>query len=381
MRILIHSNAPMVPTGYGLQTRLLLPRLAELGHDVAVSALYGVRGAPITWEGFTIFPAGQADFGADVVIQHAQVYKADLVLTLMDFWKLLPIAAALGQQDFSLAAWMPIDCTPIGTPDKKVLGASRAYPIAMSRFGQRQLTGAGHADAPLIPHAVDLKVFQPPEDREKLREEVGVADRFVVGICAANNDAVRKAFPEQLRAFARFAKRHKDAVLMLHTLAVSPKGFDLFEMIEDFGIKDRVLLSDQYVQVAGLFPADGMAAWYGSLDVLSNCSYGEGFGIPVVEAQACGVPVVVTDNTTSAELVGSGWKVKGQEFWNAIHRAWWVRPDVDVILRAYERAYKARENRDIYAAKAVEFAARFDTHAIAASCWKPLLEKLEGETE
>ena len=38
-----------------------------------------------------------------------------------------------------------------------------------------------------------------------------------------------------------------------------------------------------------------MAGWYRSLDVLSACSYGEGFGLPILEAQACGSPAIVTD--------------------------------------------------------------------------------------
>ena len=37
MRILVHANAPSIPTGYGVQCKYLVDRLAEAGHEVAVS--------------------------------------------------------------------------------------------------------------------------------------------------------------------------------------------------------------------------------------------------------------------------------------------------------------------------------------------------------
>ena len=45
MKILIHSNAPWVPSGYGSQVMLMLPRLRALGHEVAVSSFYGLSGS------------------------------------------------------------------------------------------------------------------------------------------------------------------------------------------------------------------------------------------------------------------------------------------------------------------------------------------------
>ena len=87
-----------------------------------------------------------------------------------------------------------------------------------------------------------------------------------------------------------------------------------------------------------------MAAWYNGLDVLSLCSYGEGFGLPLIEAQACGIPVVTTDASAMSELCGAGWLVSGTPFWTDGHQSWWVRPDAADITNAYEMAWQAREN-------------------------------------
>lgn len=365
----------MVPSGYGTQTRQLIPRLRDLGHDVAVSAFYGVSGAPITWNGVPIFPAGAADFGVDVLPAHAQNFGADLVLTLMDFFKLAPAAEQLA--DLKVAAWLPNDCEPLGKPDEIVLKRSRAFPIAMSRWGRKNLVQAGFGDAAYVPHAIDTKVFAPPEDRDALRRELGIHDRFVIGLCAANRDAIRKAFPEQLQAFARFRAKHPEAVLMLHSIAQGPGGYDLVQMAEDMGISDAVILSDQYAQVAGLMPDEAMAGWYGALDVLTNCSYGEGFGLAVLEAQACGTPVIVTNASAMVELCGAGYMVRGQEFWNAVHRAWWVRPNISDILSAYEKAWRAPNLDKRYRQEARDFALTYDADRVVQEYWQPLLKELE----
>ena len=53
-----------------------------------------------------------------------------------------------------------------------------------------------------------------------------------------------------------------------------------------------------------------MADWYGCLDVLSSCSYGEGFGIPLIEAQA----YTVQTSDPSATQYARGDRVFHQKF-------------------------------------------------------------------
>lgn len=379
MKILIHSNAPFVPSGYGSQVRLLLPKLAEMGHEAVVSAFYGVSGSPINWKDWLILPAGQNNYGVDTIIPHAETYGADLILTLMDFWQLARVAPALNGR--RLAAWLPTDCTPLGRPDRQVLAAAGAVPIAMSSFGLESCRNAGFDKAMYAPHAVDTSVFIPPADRRELRESLNLpTDAFIIGINAANRDGLRKGFPEQFNAFARFNRKHPDSKLMVHSVAQSVSGLDLTQLAEDMGISDDIIISEPYAQITGIMEPLVIADWYGCLDVLSSCSYGEGFGIPIIEAQACGTPVVATDCSAMTELAGPhGWLVGGQSFWNPTHRAWWIRPDVDRIVRSYEKAYaewgtaKALKRSE----RCREFALSYDVDTVAAEYWAPLLKTLE----
>src|SRR5439155_8213949 len=99
-----------------------------------------------------------------------------------------------------------------------------------------------------------------------------------------------------------------------------------------------IRITDTYPQVSGMFDESLMADWYGVLDVLSACSYAEAFGVPLIEAQACGTPVITTAGSAMKEIRGHGWLATADEYWNHVHGAWWDRPRVDSIVRQYEKA-------------------------------------------
>lgn len=381
IRILWHSNAPWCGTGYGQQTALWVPKIASLGHEVVISAFYGMTGTSTNWQGHPVLPPGQHDWGADILPAHVRTVQADLAVTLMDAFVLDP--GQLAQTP--VIHWLPVDCTPLSRMDRKYLSASGKPVIAMSSAGARTLTAARFPPAAVIPHGTDLAVFRPPDDRDALRKEFGLRDRFVIGINAANKDSApgRKGLTEQLTAFARFRAEHPDAVLLMHTLSTGPAGVDLEPVLADLGLDDgdSVRFSDPYRYLTGMIGPADLARWYGLLDLFSNCSYGEGFGLGILEAQACGVPVAVTDCSSMPELLGSGWKVSGDLWWHISHQAWWTRPSLTRIQQAYEKAYAVRgtPRAVTMAVRAREFAARYDTDRLLAEHWKPLLEQIEAD--
>jgi glycosyltransferase involved in cell wall biosynthesis len=371
--VLIHSNAPWVPSGYGKQTKLLTQVLRDQGHDVVVSCFAGLNGASIVHNGTLCLPNGMYDFGVDVLPGHIDHVNPDLVLTVMDSWKLGPIMEKL--KEHNVACWVPVDCTPLAKLDNEVFKRSGATPVAMSQFGRTQLKEAGYSPE-YVPHAFDPAIFKPlsPEQRATYREAMGLKDRFVIGMCSANNDTVRKGFPEQFEAFKRFQKRHPEAILLVHTVADSSRGLRLDMLAYDLGIpQDAIRFTDTYAQLSGAFDDSLLADWFGVLDVMSLTSYAEAFGVPLIEAQACGTPVITTNGSAMHELRGSGWLVSGEPFWNPVHGAWWTRPSVTSIVRAYEKAHTHAAS---YREDAVEFAAAYEVGKVAEKYWKPALKGL-----
>ena len=160
------------------------------------------------------------------------------------------------------------------------------------------------------PHGVDTTLFQPEVldvNGVSPRDLFGVpADAFVVGMNAANkgNIKIRKSFPQAFAAFGLFVRDNPDAVLLVHSEMVGlGSGVHLPRLAEACGIPaGNIIFTEQYAYKMGLSP-QAMVALYQAMDVLLAPSMGEGFGIPVVEAQACGVPVIVSDFSAQPELV------------------------------------------------------------------------------
>src|SRR6202012_2801209 len=112
---------------------------------------------------------------------------------------------------------------------------------------------------------------------------------------------------------------------------------------ENLGISDKVRCVDQYRYNTGLISEEDMVAWYNAIDVLSACAYGEGFGLPIAEAQSCGTPVITTRSSSMEEVNRLGRQVDGQPFWNGVHKGWWISPAFTEMAEAFEEAYLNRE--------------------------------------
>ena len=150
--------------------------------------------------------------------------------------------------------------------------------------------------------------------KTQIREGFGIpADAFVIGINATSTDPERKGLWEQMEAFAIFRRKHPEAILSMHTLFGYAHGFNAATAAADLGIPAEALrYPGGYDLMRGAITGDHMQNWYNALDVLSNVSMGEGFGLAALEAQACGIPVILGDNSTGRQLAGPGWLVKGQ---------------------------------------------------------------------
>lgn len=373
MKILWHANAPWTATGYGQQSRLFLPQIRDAGHNVAISQNHGYAGAMFEWEGMRVYPEGYDLYGNDVIPSWARDHMESdegWIIALYDAWVFKNPAFRM----FHMAIWAPVDHEPLPPFVGETFKDLQALPIAMSRFGQEQFAHAG-LEALYVPHGVD-SAFKPL-DRAESREILGIPeDAFVVGM-NANNKASgewhRKGYGEAFHGFAGFAQSHSDALLYVHAeMTGAAKGWDLPRLARGFGIERQVAFTDQFQYRFGQ-SVDWMAAMYSAFDVFLNPALGEGFGIPIVEAQACGVPVIVTDFTAMPELVGDGWTVPGQLVWHEVQQAFWKVANIGHVRQALTEAYDRGGARST---KAAEFASGFYADRVFADYWMPVLDIL-----
>ena len=368
---------PWAPSGYGEQAALFLPRLQQLGHDVAVAANYGLNGHWMGWNGITVYPSDN-DWGNNHVVTYAKDFEADLILCLHDAWVM-----RVGEWEDGppVSIWTPVDHDPIPPSVLSIVSHPRVRPIAMSKFGKNQMELFG-LQPQYVPHGIDRTVFTPrPDWRDEVRDAMSIPrDAFLVGMVAANQGnqmQARKGWPQAFDAFARFARDHDDVYLYCHTREkiLNGQGIDLEILRHAVGIpQGRIQFVDQEKLTLGL-PSKAIASTYAGLDVLLNPSWGEGFGIPILEAQACGVPVIVSDHSAMTELCGSGWLVGGDRHWDAAQHSFWHMPSIESIRACLEEAYERRDD-DAVKIEAVEFAAAYDADTVTEEFWKPALEQV-----
>lgn len=387
LRIGWNSNAPFANTGYGTQTAQVVARLKKENHEVAVFNNYGIEGANSSWNTpygeVPIYQRGADLYSNDVVPAHMFDWASrnpdipNILFTLYDVW----VFKGERWADWNVASWVPIDHVPAPPDVAKWCRQDFVTPLAMSQYGQAMLQNVG-VDALYIPHGIE-EVFKPTKyvDGMSGRKYIGISDdKFVIGMNAANKGVSpnRKAFGENLLAFSMFAKMHDDVVLYLHTDQLGHLGgIKLNQLAQSCGIPDhKIKFIDPYLYKTGI-DQKRLASIYTAMDVLLATSYGEGFGIPTIEAQACGTPVIVSEFAASTELLGDGWLIDGQPLWDAPQSSWFHMPSVPKIVEALEASYQRGRGRSD---KAIEFASAYNADVVFENYWKPALEVLRTKS-
>ena len=137
----------------------------------------------------------------------------------------------------------------------------------------------------MLNNAIDTEkyVFQPTVRRE-VREKLGLNNKLVIGHVGRFD--VQKNHQFIIEIFCEVLKKRSDAVLMLIGNDSGETSDRIHSMVEQFGIADKVLFLGVRSDVADLMQA---------MDVFLFPSLFEGLSLASVEAQAAGLPVIISD--------------------------------------------------------------------------------------
>jgi glycosyltransferase involved in cell wall biosynthesis len=392
------SVAPWVKSGYGHQAGEFFPRIAKTGRDVTIYAYRGLIGASLDWPTDTtedkapvhVVPQGRmSQFGFEILPFYHDQCEADYILSIGNLFMFDGVKQLIARQGWPWYHLAPIDCAPLGAPDQNLFNITGIHPVAISRHGQTMLHDAGFEDVPYLPHSIDTNLFRPPTEAERAssRQAMGLTeDNFLIAINAANeSSADRKALTQQLLAFASCYERHPNWRLYIHTaLYRHPIGLDLTSQLTRLGIEDVVMYPDPDIyNTASLSFSDLCSLVYWPADVLSNTAKAEGFGLTPLEAQACGVPVIVSNNSAMTEVSApgeyGGYRVPGQREWSNLDSSYWMTPFVADIESAYEQFHLAWKNDDLYPSQqaARVHALQYDSARVFQEHWLPFLSMVE----
>lgn len=376
------SNSPGVPTGYGQQGEFLVNQMLKSGMTVAAMSNYGHEGgiSELQLSAGTIphYPRSFNAYSADSLAwnhRHFREHNLDLpnaIFILYDSW----VYNGFPELDKeNIVIWAPIDHITLPPAVIAFLRKPNVTVVSMAPDGNEQLNALGIENT-YIPHVIDTSIYKPTEklNGKPTREVLGIADTdFLVGMVAANksNGIIhRKAFAENILAFSLLQKKRPDAKLYIHSEASKIMGgFQLSTLLKACGIPaDSVIFPDTFDYRYGLHRTS-LAAFYTAFDVLLAPSYGEGFGVPTIEAQACGTRAIVSNWAASKDLVSeSSWRVEGMPFWDEPQSAWYKIPYVESIVQALESAYEAERGID---QTSIDFASQFEDGKIWQEKWQP----------
>lgn len=133
----------------------------------------------------------------------------------------------------------------------------------------------------------------PHEQVEAFRRDQNLPDRFWLFVGTLEP---RKNLVTLIHAYAALPKADR-----LPLIIGGGKGWlydDIFAAIDAHGLHDEIRL-------AGFLPAETLPLWYNSAETFVYPSIYEGFGLPVVEAMACGTPVITSTASSLPEAAGS----------------------------------------------------------------------------
>lgn len=385
LRIMYASNAPWCNSGYGIQGRSLLPRLKKLDvvDDVALFAWYGLQGGGMMFGDIACYPAGMDAYGNDMYAAHCGHFHADVLITLIDAWVMKQQALdELAEKGVRWLPWMPVDHEP--APEAVLKNARAAHlPLTYAKHGQRMLEEAGVPNY-YIPHGVEVDTFKvlPDEAVAEFRRKF-CEDAAWLGVMVAANKGwpSRKGFVETLQAFKQvLPDLPKPARLYVHAnYAKNTGGGDLLGLVKALDLEEHVRFPDRYKLWVGEYDQRYLALMYNAANVYLGASRGEGFGIPIVEAQACGTPVLVTRFTSMPELVRWGVAVEPASLDYTYQDSWQAVPSVPGIAQAMvdltnERlALKPAELKAKRMAASGAIHQEFDWDVLVKDYWRPML--------
>ena len=173
-----------------------------------------------------------------------------------------------------------------------------SHVIAISEHTRQdviRLCGVSPERVTAIHLAADAR-FSPadPNAVAQFRRELRVPESYILYMGTLEP---RKNVATLVRAYAELRRMNH----VSHTLVLAgARGWQyepIFALVRELGLQ-------KHVWFPGFIPAEEQALWYTAADVFAYPSLYEGFGLPVLEAMACGTPVVASNSSSLPEVVG-----------------------------------------------------------------------------
>lgn len=360
-RILIVNEFSELNTGFSTYMHYLIPRLYKTGkYEIAEQAVYTHCLHPkigeVPWRVYPNEPDPR-DGAAVQVYQQDKLnqfgkgqfdeicldFQPDIVITIRDWWMDSWIEKAAYRRCFKWITMPTVD----GEPQKqewldtyKTADKLLTYSHWGKSLLERQSNGQLKVEAVASP-CPDLNIFKPPADKAALRQSMGIKnDLFIIQSVMRNQP--RKLYPDLMKVFAKYLKKCENAglhdlasrsFLYFHT-TYPDLGWNLPVELRKHKLSHKVLFTYMCDNCGAAYPSffngeaclckncgqpscrlpntamgvdrTTLAKIMSVADVYIQYSVCEGFGMPINDAKACGVPVMAVEYSAMTEQAHNG---------------------------------------------------------------------------
>lgn len=341
MKVLIVGDSPRLNTGFARVNQQAAKAFLNAGWEVvAAQALTNEPPPPDLNDGIKYYTPGKDDdmMGRKIAIEAYNIEKPDIVYLSGDPGLLVAWLAVM-PDDAKVLGYIPIEGEPISNEFWRI-ALQKADIITCSKYGADTVKKYLGRDIEWAYHGVDQSIYRKLPNRDEIRKAIGWDDKFII-TCVANN-VRRKQIPRLMEAVSILKTKYKRDNVMLYVHAVPfqnhwLEGHNLVEIAAMYGISNYVLFNSSMRKLHDTIPEEtgnpavpGLVEIYNASDLFVLPSQVEGFGLPIAEAMACGVPVMVTKYAAGWEVAspaGRGLTIKDWE----VHKSGTLYANVDPI--------------------------------------------------
>lgn len=314
MKILAITDMDSNGSGYKNICVPLFSGLAKLGHDIKVCGLM-YRGEEHNHP-FSIIPAQSVEDSYGMANNLVFGWRPDILIVALDIPLQRQLHAYLApllprtEEEIKAGLTIPRKYIAITPLENGPLTMSWAAPLMnmdsvffISELGKQEALKAGVSKAEHLMVGVDTESWRLPtsEERSRLRDGLGIPqDAFVVLTVADNQE--RKNLWAGMKAFSLLKQTNPERLIryVMVTRKQSPFGWNLDDLALSLDIVKEFMCFEKGM------PQKDLWGLYAVADAYLQPSKAEGLGLPILDAMACGVPVVATNTGAMTELLQDG---------------------------------------------------------------------------
>lgn len=348
-RILFNTEFTRLSTGYAIYGFELLKALHRTGkYEIAEVASYCRANDPyhqhlmgeIPWRVYPVMPTNKQEeeeynrnpineFGAAKLDQACLDFQPDVVASFTDYWMHNFIDSSPYRKLFKTVIMATIDAVQ-QSAEWLDFYQRTDYVLSYTEFGEKTFKDEGGGTINLRGVAspgVDTSIFKPIQNKKQHKANHGInPETIIIGMVARNQK--RKLYPAFAKSFVDFLHKlnlegTENTLLYFHT-SHPDMGFDIPFLVKQNGLSHKVLFTflcknqncmlsfpSFYQDVRAFCPRcrgpasfsnsqagitrEQLADVYSFMDLYVQYAISEGFGIPLVEAAACGLPICATN--------------------------------------------------------------------------------------